>query len=233
MFPLTSECISPREGARLYLSSNHWDATKKCWIHNFIGQNQYNLLSEMLWLSKAWFGIKAWFKESKQKCNQGTACRIMAHHLLEPWCRSASTKHGIQHSNTYSSVDWLFNIPQVSCKLVLLIDLISNIFTPLNIQTVQVLHLRMPPQSIPSQWFHSVFCVLYTFVFELSFFASMQQSSPGCIPYLGRWGHPAERHSCHGRSNFPSFHLLLQDLQPGKSTQDALAQCHWRSSNQS
>ena len=187
----------------------------------------------MLWLSKAWFGIKAWFKESKQKCNQGTACRIMAHHLLEPWCRSASTKHGIQHSNTYSSVDWLFNIPQVSCKLVLLIDLISNIFTPLNIQTVQVLHLRMPPQSIPSQWFHSVFCVLYTFVFELSFFASMQQSPPGCIPYLGRWGHPAERHSCHGRSNFPSFHLLLQDLQPGKSTQDALAQCHWRSSNQS
>ena len=97
---------------------------------------------------------------------------------------------------------------------------------------MQLLHLRMPPQSIPFQRFLSVFCALYSFVFGLSFFASMQQSPPGCTPYLGSGSHPAVEHFCHPCSNFPKTLLLQQDLQPRSFTQDALAQYHWSSSNQ-
>ena len=74
-------------------------------------------------------------------------------------------------------------------------------FTSFSIQIVQVLHLRMPPQSTPSQWVPSVFCALYFFSFVLSF-SSMQQSPPVCIPKLGRWSHPAEHHFCHPGSSF-------------------------------
>ena len=219
MFSLTSECISPREGARLYLSSNHWDATKN--VEYTISLDKINITCSVRCFDFQRHGLESRLGLKNQNKNATKAQHAGSWHII-CWNLGA----GQLQPNMASSTP--IPILQYTGSLISLKYLVR-----LNIQTVQVLHLRMPPQSMSSQWFPSVFCVLYTFVFELSFFASMQQSPPGCIPYLGRWGHPAERHSCHGRSNFPSFHLLLQDLQPGKSTQDALAQCHWRSSNQS
>ena len=68
IFPPTSECFSLREKVQgCTLVQNIEMPQKQCWIHNFSGQNRFNLLKGMFGLekSKAWFGIKVWVWKTK------------------------------------------------------------------------------------------------------------------------------------------------------------------------